>query len=55
MPNSFHFQVYCYVIYSDENIQYIRRRRYFSDISDIGDVRQDIDDDRYIVDLSVLD
>ena len=30
----------------DENIRYIRR--YISDISDIGDVRHDIDDDRYI-------
>ena len=27
----------------------------FVDISDIGDVRHDIDDDRYIVDISVLD
>ena len=30
----------------DENIRYIRR--YISDISDIGDVRHDIGDDRYI-------
>ena len=37
----------------DENIQYIRR--YISDISDIGDVRHDIGDDRYITDISVLD
>ena len=37
----------------DENIRYIRR--YISDISDIGDVRHDIDDDRYIADISVLD
>ena len=37
----------------DENIRYIRR--YIFDISDIGDVRHDIDDDRYIADISVLD
>ena len=37
----------------DENIRYIRR--YISDIFDIGDVRHDIGDDRYIVDISVLD
>ena len=30
----------------DENIRYIRR--YISDISDIGDIRHDIGDDRYI-------
>ena len=39
--------------HKDENIRYIRR--YISDISDIGDVRHDIDDDRYIADISVLD
>ena len=37
----------------DENIRYIRR--YISDIFDIGDVRHDIDDDRYIADILVLD
>ena len=37
----------------DENIRYIRR--YISDISDIGDVLYDIDDDRYITDISILD
>ena len=37
----------------DENIRYIRR--YIFDISDIGDVRYDIGNDRYIVDISVLD
>ena len=34
----------------DENIRYIRR--YIFDT--IGDVRHDIDDDQYIVDISVL-
>ena len=37
----------------DENIRHIRR--YISDIFDIGDVRHDIGDDRYIVDISALD
>ena len=37
----------------DENIRYIRR--YISDISDIDDVRHDINDNRYITDISVLD
>ena len=37
----------------DENIRYIRR--YISDISDIGDVRHDIGDDRSINDISVSD
>ena len=37
----------------DENIRYIRR--YISDISDIGDVRYDIGNDRYIFDISVFD
>ena len=37
----------------DENIRYIRR--YIFDISDIGDVRHDIGDDRYIVNISILD
>ena len=40
-------------IVRDENIRYIRR--YISDISDIGDVRHDIGDHRYIADKSVLD
>ena len=33
----------------DENIRYIRRYIFY--ISDIGDVRHDIDDDRYIVEI----
>ena len=37
----------------NENIRYIRR--YIFDISNIGDVRHDIDDDRYIADISVFD
>ena len=37
----------------DENIRYIRR--YIFEIFDINDVRYDIDDDRYIIDISVLD
>ena len=41
------------MIYPSIYLQYIRR--YISDISDIGDVRHDIDKDRYIVDISVLD
>ena len=36
----------------NENIRYIRR--YISDISDISDVRHDIDEDQYIVDISVF-
>ena len=36
----------------DVNIRYIRR--YNSDISNIDDIRHDIGDDRYIVDISVL-
>ena len=43
----------CIVGIRDENIRYIRR--YISDISDIGDVRHDIGDDRYIADISVFD
>ena len=43
---------FCTVI-MDKNILYIRR--YISDISDIGDIRHDIDDDRYIADISILD
>ena len=45
--------VHLLLIVRDENIRYIRR--YISDISDIGDVRHDIDDDRYITDISILD
>ena len=37
----------------DKNILYIHR--YIFDISDIDDVRHDIGDDRYIVDISILD
>ena len=49
----FFLQLNTSVTIRDENIRYIHR--YIFDISDIDDVRHDIDDDRYISDISVLD
>ena len=55
--NVFSFEIprkeYCF------DMNFVKSRMKISDISvdisDIGDIRHDIDDDRYVIDISVLD